>query len=137
MDEVPDNPPENRLGNGCQDAALREAVEASGYPIQTIVATTLRGAGFEVAEEWVFADSDSGQVRALDLFASRSLFDIRSEGDRRVRPELVLLIECKRSTMPYVFFESETRPGRGGRAMQVAGLHEDRISVQTDDDLST
>jgi hypothetical protein len=137
MDEVSNNPPENRLGDTCPDAALREAVENSGYPVQTVVATTLRGTGFEVAEEWVFTDSDSGQVRALDLYASRLLFDWRSEGDRRVRPELALLIECKRSVMPYVFFESETRPGRGGHAMSVAGLHQDRVTVQTDDDLST
>jgi hypothetical protein len=48
-----------------------------------------------------------------------------------------LLIECKRSEMPYIFFASDSRPGRGGFAVSVAGLHQDEISVRTDDDMST
>lgn len=137
MDEVAGNPQENRLAHGVTDESLREAVEASGYPLQTVVAADLRTRDFAISEEWVFNDRDTGQLRALDIHATQSLYDERSEGGRRVRPQLALLVECKRSEMPYVFFASHTRPGYGAAAISVAGLHEDRVTVRTDDDLST
>jgi hypothetical protein len=137
MDEAPGNPLRNRLAAGLTDETVRKAVEGSGYPLQTVVAANLRSLGFSITEEWVFSDSDSGLIRALDIHASRPLYDLRRERGGRVRPELAILVECKRSDMPYIFFASETRPGHGGLATPVAGLHEDRISIQTDDDMST
>ncbi len=138
MDEIPGNPADNRLAAGLSEQAVKEAVEASGYPLQTVVGAQLRARKFWLAEEWVFNDLDTNQSRALDLHATRPLYDqFGKEGQKRVRPELVLLVECKKTDMPYVFFTSDTRPGVGGAAIPVAGLHADSIVVRTDDDLSS
>ena len=57
---------------------------------------------FEVVEEWGFSDRDTKEHRSLDIYAFRAL----PAGDG-LTPRLHLLIECKRSDLPYVFF----RPG--------------------------
>jgi hypothetical protein len=137
MNEAERNPASNRLGAGVADETLRQAVESSGYPLQTIVAVKLSSADFVITEEWVFTDNDTGQLRALDLHASHPLYDWRGHSNPRVRPSVSLLIECKRSEMPYIFFASDSRPGRGGFATNDAGLLQDEINVRTDDDVST
>lgn len=136
MKSAASNPPENQLHAGLTEDMLRDAVTASGYPLQTLVAAKLLDFGFQISEEWVFVDDRSGQPRTLDLHASRRLYD-RSQGQERVRPQLALVVECKRSDMPYVFFASSTRPGRGGQAVSVAGLKTTGITISTDDDRST
>jgi len=130
------NPEENRLPDGLSAALLEAAVAASGYPLQTIVASQLRARRYNITEEWAFQDKETGQLRTLDILASLDLYDAK-DTHRYVRPGLDLLIECKQSTMPYVFFASETRPGLGGSAMRVVGLRRDEITVTTDDDPST
>src|SRR5687768_10945920 len=95
------NPSKNVLGPSVKEAALIKAIETSGYPLQGIVAEKLIDAGFEVAEEWGFIDRDTNEHRSLDISASRKWGDNKDP----VVPSLSLLIECKRSTHPYVFFK--------------------------------
>lgn len=87
------------LPDGIDPAHLIDAVRKSGYPVQTVVARELSD-NFTVVEEWGYVDRASQEHRALDIFAHRRL-DATSA---RLEMSLTLLIECKRSDMPYVFF---------------------------------
>jgi hypothetical protein len=124
---TPNNPQANNLGESLTDEQISAAIRKSGYPLQTMVAQVLSEA-FKIEEEWSYIDSDSGSLRAIDLLASKSMF---GEGRKRLRPILDLLIECKQSELPFVFFISQ------GSSLQdefpiIGGLHSDTIEVQTD-----
>ncbi len=134
MDVAPDNPVRNSLIAGVTDTALLEAITRSGYPLQTRVAENL-SVKFHVREEWSYLDRDSNALRTLDIHASQRLFDFRSS-QPRVRPELNILIECKQSDLPFVFFETRHRPWLQNFPI-IAGLKSNTIELVTDDDLST
>jgi len=87
------------------EADVLDAVGKSGYPLQNVVSDYLQTATFRTVEEWSYLDKESGQLRTIDVKAEKPLFEY-GKGDIRVRPSLVLLIECKQSQMPYVFFLS-------------------------------
>ena len=63
---------------------------------------------FAVTEEWGFVDRETGIYRTLDVFGYKNLVG-KAKAGSRVEPGLVLLIECKRSELPYVFFKSPTQ----------------------------
>jgi hypothetical protein len=100
MDQDPNNPSRNRLAPGFNEASLIHAIEESGYPLQGIVADKLNGE-FTIVEEWGFIDRDTQEHRSLDVFAFKIM---PTEGE--IRPCVALLIECKRSIHPYVFFKN-------------------------------
>jgi hypothetical protein len=93
-----DNPESNALKEGVTDAQLEAAVRASGYPLQRVVAEQLLGV-FKVTEEWGYVDRETNIRRALDVFAFRRLRETP-----RLWLDLALLVECKRSDLPFVFF---------------------------------
>jgi hypothetical protein len=131
-----ENPNSNKLPKGISEEALLDAVLSSGYPLQTEIAEMLR-VDFWVEEEWVYLDSDSKDLRNIDIAARKHLFHIEDGEDHpRVRPQIDLLIECKQTDLPYIFFLSNTRPGLLDFPI-IAGLNESEISISTDDDLST
>ena len=105
-----ENPKENSLPREVLEGYLREAVAMSGYPLQGVVADQLQ-AEFSVAEEWSYLDRVTAEQRTLDIFAFRRLSEETRSG-LLVAPSLLLLIECKRSRHPYVFFKSKTENGR-------------------------
>ena len=94
-----DNPKGNTLSDGFPEAKVISAIADSGYPLQGRVARNLQGE-FRVTEEWGYFDKSTNTHRSLDLFAYRR-HDSRSD---RIRPSCALLVECKRSQYPYVFF---------------------------------
>jgi hypothetical protein len=100
--EATDNPSSNRLQSGISETQLAEATSRSGYPLQLRVAQEL-APFFSVAEEWGYIDRDTKEPRSLDIFAYRSLM---IDPQSAFHAELVALIECKRSDLPFVFFES-------------------------------
>lgn len=125
-------------GNALQAGLTLDQVEAaiakSGYPLQIRLANELRP-DFQTQPEWGFLDRHTSAMRAIDLMATKQLYDRETAPGLRVRPHLVLLIECKRSDMPYIFFDdgSESR----GDFPLVAGLRHEQIEVRTDDDRSS
>jgi hypothetical protein len=133
MKAVANNPRGNVIGAGVTDAQVEEAVQRSGYPLQTLVARSL-GRAFHVREEWSFIDSDTEDLRTLDILAERPFFDFKVPS--RVRPMLDLLIECKQSDLPYVFFLALNRVSMP-KFPALAGLFGDTITATTDDDPST
>jgi hypothetical protein len=106
MQQDPKNPLTNKIPSGIEEATLISAIEMSGYPLQGVVAEKLRSAGFVVTEEWGFIDSDTLEHRAVDISAYKVL---KATGTRQeVSPRINLLIECKRSTHPHIFFSERS-----------------------------
>jgi len=140
MDQAPKNPATNQLGPGLTEDQVRVAVEKSGYPLQTIVGVLLRSKPdsnkekFRVQEEWSFVDRDTKELRAIDLFAELRLHEWGPQP--RIRPQLNLLIECKQSLLPYVFFQTSSSPWLLDFPT-VAGLRKDKIVIVSDDDPSS
>lgn len=126
------NPLENDLGAGLSREQIEEAVRLSGYPLQTEVAKTLRDMKFRVFPEWSYIDKDTGAHRSVDM---RATISYDEPGDR-TRPHLDLIIECKQSQLPYIFFTGESTAW-GAELPFFAGLKNEIITIKTDDDRST
>lgn len=128
------NPEGNALKAGVTIENLKKAIEKSGYPLQTTVYELLKSEFF-IQQEWGFRDRLTGDMRAIDLLAMRDLGHLPSE-ESRVRPTLSILIECKQSEMPFVFFSPSS--GTGKHALpRVCGLQRDDVVIKTDDDRSS
>lgn len=134
MEQSTNNPTTNQLGAGIAEALLLDAVHRSGYPLQTFIADVLRGKKLGVQEEWSFVDNDSGDLRALDIHAYTHLYDYKKK--TRVRPQLDLLIECKQSDLPYMFFAATGKTWLSDFP-RIGGLRKDELVITTDDDAST
>lgn len=131
MNSATNNPEANQLGPAFDEDGLKAAVTESGYPLQTAASSRLHKE-FRIWEEWSFLDRDSDKLRALDIRADKELFDLGEGPELRLRPHLTLLVECKSSQSPYVFFLSPTSQPRRGFP-RIAGLHSTAISLITDD----
>jgi hypothetical protein len=110
------------FGAGITHDQLVEAAKQSGFPLQSVVAAQLNDP-FVVIEEWGFLDDESRKPRTLDVFALRKL------GGERVVGNLALLIECKRSDSPFVFFPSPIRTAAPTDFPPVAGLLGGKITL--------
>ncbi len=95
------NPTSNQLPQSIKVDELTEAIKLSGYPLQGIVASKLKDK-FSVTEEWGYIDSDTKEHRCLDLFA---YLPLTNDDSGSIKPSMALLIECKRSRHPYIFFQ--------------------------------
>ena len=117
------------LGPSIAEEALVDAIEVSGYPLQIAVAGDLLMRDFRLQEEWAYEDPDSGTRRSLDVKASRPLDPDPIVGPKG-RSELwaTLLIECKQSRHPYVFFEAVAPPELSGFPSAV-GLGDGRVRL--------
>lgn len=117
--------PDNQLRSGITAEMMEEGVARSGYPLQTEVALVLMK-HMEVREEWSYPDRDTKKLRAVDIMAIKML----DESATVALPRLSLLVECKRSELPYVFFRAATDSvpygfpevyGLDGRHVSLAG----------------
>jgi hypothetical protein len=127
LDTNLNNPSGNVLPQGLDSELLETAVKLSGYPLQTAVAVELQK-HFNVIEEWGFVDRETGTKRSLDLFAYKPLTEKALEANNRSNPVLTLLVECKRSDLPFVFFKSVTQREIPGFPA-VHGLTSKRVEV--------
>jgi hypothetical protein len=130
------NPNTNKLPAGIAEADVHSAITKSGYPLQNIVADYCEKAGFRAIEEWSYLDKDAEQLRTIDVKAEKPLFNYQKESGAKIRPSLVLLIECKQSELPYVFFLSR-HPIHVSHFPVFAGLRHREIAIKTEDDFST
>ncbi|EQB64217.1 MAG: hypothetical protein RBG1_1C00001G1796 [candidate division Zixibacteria bacterium RBG-1] len=131
----PLNPTTNKLGSGVLLADVQAAVAKSGYPLQTIIADSLKN-DFRTQQEWSYIDRDTKELRTLDIFAEKWLFEIQDVNQYRIRPTLDLLIECKHSELPFVFFLSQSKPWSRDFPL-LAGLSSTSLTLTTDDDASS
>lgn len=134
MKEYSNNPSTNILGSGISKSDVDHAINKSGYPLQTIVANLLRKE-FQIEEEWSFIDSKTKEIRAIDIMAEKPLYDYMVEHPT-VRPTLNLIIECKQSELPYVFFFSAENRHTNYYPV-ISGLFKKDITLSTNDDNST
>jgi hypothetical protein len=117
------------LGPSIAEEALVDAIKISGYSLRIAVAGDLLARDFRLQEEWAYEDPDSGTRRSLDVKASRSLTPEPIEGpEGRSALWNTLLIECKQSRHPYVFFEAVALPEASGFPSTV-GLGDGRVRV--------
>ncbi|PKV98740.1 hypothetical protein [Nocardia fluminea] len=126
-----DNPPGNSLPNGISNEQVLAAINSSGYPLQTTVARLLQ-AEFDIQPEWGFLDRTTGAQRAIDLLAMRRPHDRLKTGHDYVMPELALIVECKQSQLPYVFFEHSAPIKSGNNFPHISGLRNSDIELYTD-----
>ena len=104
-------PPYAQLKAGISGKDLLDAINKSGYPFQAEIAdhvrTKLAGIdGSEVQEEWAYIDADEGGIRSLDVFVEAPLYSTEDaiSKKKKIWPYLNMLIECKQSEFPYIFF---------------------------------
>src|ERR1051325_9310089 len=133
MRESEINPDANHLPNAITESQLADAIKASGYPLQTLVAECLKS-HFGLRHEWAYLDRQTKELRAIDLLAERDLYDWKT-AHPRVRPRLDLLIECKQTELPHLFFVAE--PPWTADFPVLAGLRSKNVEITSDDDAST
>src|SRR5271156_3312801 len=131
MKTAPDNPQGNQLATGLGEEQILSAVEKSGYPLQTVTGEIL-GKHFRAQHEWCYVDRDEKRLRTLDIHARRDLFDWNGTKQPRVRPHLDLLVECKQSQLPYVFFVSDHNKNIFDHS-EIIGLKAEASGVSSDD----
>jgi hypothetical protein len=144
MREAKGNPSTNQLGAGITEDSLMEAIRRSGYPMQSAVVSTI-GAALEkwsmpgvtwtaAQEEWTYPDPDTGKTRALDALIE--MHHLGGQGSSpRIRPVISLLVECKQSELPFIFFTR--RSVQSADFPVTSGFPHDEIRLSTDDDPST
>lgn len=99
------------LPPGMREDAFVEAVASSGYPLQIVVGAALAERGYGLEEEWAFNDPDSGERRAIDVVALREgCHEPAASETGTTSFAQALLIECKQSRHPHLFFESVAPP---------------------------
>lgn len=91
---------------------------------------------FEVQEEWSYLDQDSGENRTIDMLAVKWIDEETLPPSTHIYPKLALLIECKQSRLPYVFFLSSSKL-RVENFPLIVGLKDGRVQLRTDDSSST
>ena len=127
MDSHPDNPASNKLPTSIDEEGLSRAIRASGYPLQSRIAKWLRERHYLLQEEWSYIDRVSGTTRSLDILARHH----HEASSPALRVQVALLIECKRSDLPYVFFLTE---GHARPDLVIAGLRGPSLLVQSEAD---
>ena len=99
---------------------VEKAVRVSGYPVQLRAAEELRQ-HFDVVEEWGFEAEDGGS-RRLDLYCVKPLSTARD-----LETSCRLLVECKRSAYPLLFFRKVT--AAIPHFLRITGIHDTVISL--------
>jgi hypothetical protein len=123
----------NVLPPGITLDQIEEAVTHSGYPLQTATSELLKEQ-FRVLPEWGYRDRITGDLRTLDILAIDTLAPQGSKEDSKVHPFLALLIECKQSLLPYVFFsEPVALNTSSARIPRICGLPSKEMVILTDD----
>jgi hypothetical protein len=81
--------------------SIEEDIKKSGFPLEIEVSSVLRKDGWDLRNQAYYMDEDEGKPRAVDIVASKSYFE-DFLGHNRLR--ILLIIECKKSQKPWVFF---------------------------------
>lgn len=130
-----ENPLTNALSQGISEQDILEAVKLSGYPLQTIITEKLKS--FDLTEEWSFVDRDTKSMRNIDILAEKRLYSYEDFLDTRVRPYLSLLIECKQSSLPYVFFLTKHKPFLDNFPIYTGLFNNNHIQIKSNDTRDT
>ena len=146
MQEAEGNPTGNKLGSAVTETDLQHAIETSGYPFQALavdaIVEVLADAGRDciTQEEWPFIDDEHGsqQIRTLDGLIDCEITShvdsgapgLPAEPQGYLRHHLVVLLECKQSELPFVFF---LRDVPFGEIPVLAGVPHESIEIEDSD----
>ncbi|MFG2448565.1 hypothetical protein ACGFSG_04255 [Streptomyces sp. NPDC048512] len=86
---------------------------------------------FKIQEEWAFIDRESGQTRSIDILVDLAFPHDYKEPNSKLRTRLNLLVECKQSDLPYVFFLRKSAPVQHNEFPEIYGLDGQDIRVFT------
>lgn len=103
-----DNPQNNKLGPDISESDLHEVIRKSGYPLQIVVDRILTKHNLDTQLEWTYLDTQTNTERNIDMFARGDVIEADYE-KLQVIPQIGLLVECKRSDLPYIFFLVDTQ----------------------------
>jgi hypothetical protein len=78
----------------------REWVETQGYPLEMLVARAFTGGGFEIRQTEIYRDGATEKAREIDLIAQYP--------DYRGVCRIVVTVECKSSSKPWILFSTES-----------------------------
>ncbi|MFM9444902.1 hypothetical protein [Streptomyces acidiscabies] len=126
---------ENDFGEGISEEILKDAIEKSGYLMQSTVVNKLAqhfpmlGRNSFIQEEWTYVDGDSGEVRAVDALVDFSLTEPRERKRVNISPYLNLIVECKQSSLPYMFFLRDHPLSATMNFPELGGMREGSMSL--------
>lgn len=86
------------------EKAVLEEITKTGYPLEIVTATILERRGWLVWSSPVYLDEDEGKGREIDVKAVRYASGSASLQLGRPAVQPVLMVECKKSEKPWVFF---------------------------------
>src|SRR5260370_11586913 len=88
---------------------ILEDVHKTGSPTEIIAASLMRSRGWYVLHNPSYLDDSEGRSREFDIRAYRGLSETIS--DRRYSVGIYLMVECKKSEKPWVFFTTPADHG--------------------------
>ncbi|MFI1832140.1 hypothetical protein [Streptomyces olivaceoviridis] len=134
---IDNTPPFAELHAGITAKDLREVIAKSGYPFQAAVADIIRSSplgdvrDFKMQEEWAFIDRESGQARSIDILIDLAFPHDYDKPQSKLRTRLNLLVECKQSDLPYIFFLRKSAPVPHNAFPEIYGLEKQDLRVFT------
>lgn len=80
---------------------IEEDIKQSGFPLEIEVSSILKKDKWTVRNQAYYLDEDERKQRAVDIIAYKAFFEEFFDHDRL---HISLVIECKKSSKPWVFF---------------------------------
>lgn len=80
---------------------IKRDIALSGFPLEIEVSSILRNDGWNVRNQVYYIDNEEGKPREIDIIAHKAFFERMGDYDRF---NISLIIECKKSDKPWVFF---------------------------------
>lgn len=87
---------------------IQRSLERTGYPLELETARVLGGAGFDVVQSDYYKDPETDKYREIDVVAYSS--STVSRGELLVQ----IVVECKKSSNPWVVFSARRSADRWG-----------------------
>jgi len=88
--------PENEISQILKD------MEEHGFPLEVKTSEVLETKGWEVTNQAAYTDYEEGKQKTVDVIAEKDLLK-----NAELTVGLFLVIECKRSTKPWVFYATD------------------------------
>jgi hypothetical protein len=85
---------------------IERDIELSGFPLEIEVTAVLRKNGWHVRNQVYYLDKNEEKPRSVDIVAYKNFFQTFGAHDRLI---ISLVIECKKSEKPWVFFTSSKK----------------------------
>jgi hypothetical protein len=92
---------------------IKEDLKKSGFPTEIQVSSILVKHGWDVENQAYYLDPEENKERTVDVVAHKAFFERMGKHDRF---NFSLIIECKKSEKPWVFYSSS-------RKSEVAYIH--------------